>query len=78
VLFIGGYEADCDIVNSPHGFQIGDPISVATVSVGGVNKKGMIKPTHAGQHLVIGWVTRLPASGKVRFYKSPAPTYFTI
>lgn len=78
VLFIGGYEADCDIVNTPHGLQVGDPIMVADVVVGGLHKNGMVLATGAGRHLVVGWVTRLPSSGKVRYYKTPGPTYMTI
>lgn len=71
------YEFDTDIVNSSHGFQVGDPAVVATVTAAGGSKKGLIKPSGTGvQHLVVAWCTRLPASGKVRFIHT-GYTYYT-
>lgn len=62
------YEFDTDICNTPHGFQVGDPAVVSTVTVlGDATRMGLIKPSGSVQHLIVAWCTRLPASGKVRF-----------
>lgn len=71
------FEADTDIVNTSHGLSVGSPLVVADVTAAGGTKKGLILAAGVGvQHLVVGWVTRLPASGKVRFIHT-GYTYFT-
>jgi hypothetical protein len=70
LLFIGGYEAEttvCDV----SGLSVGDMLMVDAVTVGGVaNKRGLKKlSASSGQHLVFGYVTRLPGGGKVRYWK---------
>jgi hypothetical protein len=77
LLFAGMFEFDTDIVNTPHGLLLGDPVVVADVTAAGGTKKGFIKPAGVGaQHLVVGWVTRLPTSGKVRILHT-GYTYYT-
>lgn len=69
VLFIGGYEAETSIADLT-GLAVGDALVVQTVVVGGQNKRGLAKlGAGAGQHLLFGYVTRLPGGGKVRYWK---------
>lgn len=67
VLFIGGFEAEsaiCDLT----GMAINDMLVVADVTVGGLVKRGLKKiPAASGTYGVVGRVTRLPGSGKVRY-----------
>ncbi len=76
VLFFGGYEADTLIVNTA-GLAIGNFLVVADVTIGGLTKRGLIKASGSGQHMVEGIVTRLPGGGKVRFLHT-APFQITI
>lgn len=70
VLFIGGYEAETTICDTT-GCAIGDPLMVCDVTVGGLTKRGLKKMSvSAGTNaLLFGWVTRLPSTGTIRFYK---------
>lgn len=64
VLFFGGYEAETSICDLT-GLAVGDALMVDTVVIGALNKRGLKKAT-AGK-FVVGHVTKLPGSGKVRF-----------
>lgn len=66
LLFSGGYEADTTIVNTS-GLAVGNFLVVADVTIGGLTKRGLIKAAGSGQHLVVGIVTRLTSTGKIRF-----------
>ncbi len=67
ILFIGGYEAEttvCDLT----GLAVGNQLVVADVTVSGLTKRGLKKlPAASGTYNVVGRVTRLPGSGKVRY-----------
>lgn len=67
VLFGGFYEAETRIVNVA-GLVVGDFLVVADVNVDGTVKKGLIEAAGAGQHWVVGIVTKPPANGRVRFW----------
>lgn len=70
LLFIGGYEAETSIADLT-GLAVGDMLVVQDVTVGGLTKRGLAKlGAGAGQHLIFGWVTRLPGGGKVRYWKT--------
>ena len=67
LLFIGGHEAEtsiCDVTS----LNIGDGLVVADVTVGGLTKKGLKKYGTTATYPIRGWVTRLPGSGKVRYW----------
>jgi hypothetical protein len=69
VLFIGGYEAETSIADLT-GMAVGDALVVQDVTIGGLTKRGLAKlGGGAGQHLLFGYVTRLPGGGKVRYWK---------
>jgi len=69
LLFIGGYEAETSIYLVT-GLSIGDPLVVQDVTIDGVTKRGLAKlPVGSGEHMIVGYVTRLP-TGKVRYYKT--------
>ena len=77
VIFGGMYEFDTDLVNSGHGITLGAPVCVADVTAAGGTKKGLIVCAGgATSHFVVGWCTRLPASGKVRILHT-GYTYLT-
>ena len=77
VIFGGMFEFDTDICNSPSGISIGTPVCVADVTAAGGTKKGLVACSGGGLvHLVVGWCTRLPTSGKVRILHT-GYTYYT-
>jgi hypothetical protein len=67
VLFGGFYEAETSIANLA-GLAVGDLLEVGDVTIGGLVKKGLLEAAGAGQHWIVGVVTRLPGGGKVRFW----------
>lgn len=77
-LFIGGYEAETTICTLT-GIGIGDALIVGDVTVSGQTKQGLIKcPASSGTYLVVGFATRLPGSGKLRYWKPGSPTFKTV
>ena len=66
LLFLGGYEAETTVATVA-GLAVGDFLVVSDVSIGGVNKRGLIKAAGAGQHLVVATVTRVIGTTKVRY-----------
>lgn len=66
VLFGGFYEAETRIADLT-GVAVGDFLVVDDVTVDGLVRKGLKEAAGVGQHFVVGQVTRLPGSGKVRF-----------
>lgn len=66
VLFAGMYEADTAVINLTS-VVVGSFLVVADVTVGGLTKRGLKLAAGAGQHLVVGVVTRLFGGGKARF-----------
>lgn len=77
VLFIGGYEAYTTICDTT-GLSIGDPLVVNDVTVGGLTKQGLKKPSGAGAHTVVAYVTRLPSTGVVQFWRPGSPNEITL
>lgn len=78
VLFIGGYEAYttiCDLTGPP---TIGDPLVVTDVTIGGQTKQGLKKPSGMGAHTVVAYVTRLPSTGVVQFWRPGGPNEITL
>jgi hypothetical protein len=67
VLFIGGYEAETSICDLT-GMAVGNALVIQDVTIGGAVKRGLAKlGAGGGEHLTVGWVTRLPGGGKVRY-----------
>lgn len=67
VLFGGFYEAETTIVNTS-GLAVGDLLEVTDVTISALTKQGLAEAAGAGEHWIVGIVTRLPGSGKVRFW----------
>ena len=66
LLYLGQYEAETSVAVVA-GLAVGDWLEVNNVSVGGVNKRGLIKAAGAGQHTVVGFVTKVIGTTKVRY-----------
>jgi len=66
VLFGGTYEAETTIADLT-GLVVGDFLVVDDVTIDTLTKQGLLEAAGAGQHFVVGQVTRLPGGGKVRF-----------
>lgn len=67
LLFLGGYEAETTLATVA-GLAVGDLLVVSDVSVGGQNKRGLIEAAGGGEHLIVGIVTRVIGTTKVRFW----------
>lgn len=67
VLFGGFYEAETTIVDTT-GLAIGDKLEVTDVTISALTKQGLKEAAGAGEHWIVGIVTRLPGGGKVRFW----------
>jgi len=67
VLFGGFYEAETAICDTT-GLVIGDLLSVNDVTISALTKQGLKEAAGAGEHWIVGIVTRLPGAGKVRFW----------
>jgi hypothetical protein len=66
LLFGGFYEAETRVADLT-GLAVGDFLVVDDVTVDTLTRKGLLEASGAGQHFVVGQVTRLPGGGKVRF-----------
>jgi len=70
-LYIGGYEADT-LVFDPTTLTLGSPLMLGTVNTaatGSVNRSGIVDHDAVATKLVLGYVTRLPATNgnRLRF-----------
>lgn len=67
VLMLGMYEAETAVATLP-GLQVGDALTVQTVSFQSLNRRGLAKKVAAGGTgiVVVGYVSRI-LTGKVRF-----------
>jgi hypothetical protein len=80
ILFMGSYEADTRIFDAAAVIgsgaaitTVGQPLKVATVTLSGLVKVGLVGHGGAADaHPIVGRVTRLPASnsGKLRFVRA--------
>lgn len=66
ILMLGMYEAETMVVNTA-GLAVGDPLTVQDVTYGGLTRRGLAKKVAAAGVVVVGYVSRLPGGGKVRF-----------
>ena len=66
VLFGGFYEAETRVADTT-GLSVGDFLVVDDVTVDTLTKQGLKLAAGAGQHFIVGQVTRLPGNGRVRF-----------
>jgi hypothetical protein len=64
VLFLGMYEAETALATAG-GLSIGDPLTVQ--EIGSPAKRGLAKAAAGSGVTVVGYVSRLPADGRVRF-----------
>lgn len=76
VIFGGMYEADTAIYDSVTVTTVGQPLMVADVTVGGQTKRGL-KLATTGKWAV-GYVTKAPVNGKVRFQHRGMFVYTTV
>lgn len=67
LLFNGAYEAETRIADLT-GLAVGDLLVVQDVTVDSLTKRGLAEAAGAGQHFIVGQVTRLPGNGRVRFW----------
>lgn len=66
VLMFGMYEAETQVADLG-GLSVGDALTVQDVTVGGLTRRGLAKKVAATGVVVVGYVSRLPGGGKVRF-----------
>lgn len=68
VLMLGMYEAETQIVDTT-GLVLGDALTVQDITIGGVVRRGLKKASNTAGRVVVGYVSKLYASGpaKVRF-----------
>lgn len=69
VLYFGQYEAETKVVDLT-GLSVGDALTVQTLgATAGAfeTKRGLAKSTATAGKVVVGYVSRLPGGGKVRF-----------
>ena len=67
LLWNGGFEAETAIVNNS-GLAVGDFLEVGDVTVDSLTKQGLLEAAGAGQHFIVGQVTRIQSNGRVRFW----------
>jgi hypothetical protein len=78
VIFMGPYEADTRIFDASATFggiaitTVGQPLRVATITLGARNYTGLVGHDGAVTHPIVGRVTRLPISngGKLRYIRA--------
>lgn len=59
LLFLGGYEAECKIVDVT-GCSVGNALVIDDVIIDGDTKRGLVKlGAGAGEHMIFGYVTRV-------------------
>jgi hypothetical protein len=66
VLFGGFFEADSKIATLA-GLTVGDWLTVDDVTIDALTKQGLVEAAGAGQHWIVGFVTRILAD-RVRFW----------
>lgn len=67
LLYGGFYEAETSLFTAGS-IAEGDPLVVANVTVDGQAKRGLIElPTAAGTYVIVGYASKTPAGGKLRF-----------
>lgn len=68
VIMFGQYEAETEVATIA-GLSVGDALTVQDVTVDGLTRRGLAKKVAAAGTgvVVVGYVSRLPGGGKVRF-----------
>ena len=67
VLYLGAFEAETSVIDTTSLVQ-GSPLTVQTVSLGGVNKRALKLAGATALRVIVGFVSRIyPATGRVRF-----------
>ena len=67
VLMLGMYEAETKVITGIGGLNIGDALTVQDITYMGATKRGLAKKVASSAVVVVGYVSRLPGDGKVRF-----------
>lgn len=75
VIFGGQYEAETTIFDGTV-TTVGQPLMVGTVVVGGQNKRGLVLATDG--KWAVGYVTKAPVNGRVRFQHTGKFVYSTV
>jgi hypothetical protein len=74
VLYIGGYEAECKIVDLT-GADVGDPLVVQDVTFQSLTRRGLkVLGVGAGEHLIFGYITKVFAD-RIRYWCPNAPSW---
>lgn len=77
VLFMGGYEAECKVVNLTSA-AVGAALVVADVTFQAVTKRGLaVLGAGTGEHLIFGYITRV-YSDRLRYWCPNAPAWKTV
>ena len=66
-IFLGAFEADTKIFTAGS-IGIGTPLTVNDVTFGGLTRRGLIE--HTGSGIIIGYSTRAPSNGVLRFIRT--------
>jgi hypothetical protein len=66
VLMLGMFEADTKVADLT-GAAVGDALTVQDVTYLGVTKRGLRKTGAVAGRIVVGYVTKLPGNGIIRF-----------
>lgn len=66
VLYMGMYEAETQIANLTS-LAVGSALTVQDVNIGGIVRRGLAVTGSTSGRIIVGYVTRLPGSGRVRF-----------
>lgn len=74
VLFMGGYEAESQIVNLS-GLVAGSALMVTDVTFQSLTRRGLaLSATSAGEHLIFGYVTKV-LTDRVRYWYPGVPVW---
>lgn len=66
VLMLGMYEAETQVVDTT-ALALGDALTVQDISLGGIVRRGLKKAGATSGRVVVGYVSKLVSSTKVRF-----------
>ena len=66
-IYLGTFEADTKVFTAGS-IAVGDPLTVNDVTFGSLTRRGLIE--HTGSGIIIGYCTRAPSNGVMRFIRT--------